>query len=54
MFLFINIGYMDVMTGGKLSSIIVANMDIIYWSARSSSRKGGYGVKGVKGRASLF
>ena len=24
--------YVDIMTGGKLSSILIANMDIIYWS----------------------
>ena len=31
------------MTGEKLSSIWVANMDITYWSVRSSSRSGGDG-----------
>ena len=30
-----------------MSSIQVANMDIIYWSVLSSSRLGGNGVKGV-------
>ena len=35
------------MTEGKLSSILVANMDITYWSVRSSSMKGGEGVKEV-------
>ena len=29
------------MTGEKLSSIWVANMEIIYWSDRSSSMRGG-------------
>ena len=32
------------MTGGKMLSIKVANMDLIYWSVRSSSRKGGDGI----------
>ena len=34
------------MTGGKLSSIWVANKDIIYWSVQTSSKRGGNGVKG--------
>ena len=37
--------YVDVMTGEKLSLILVTNMDISYWSARSSSRRGWDGVK---------
>ena len=37
------------MTGEKLSSIQVADMDIIYWSVRSSSMRGGDGVNGVNG-----
>ena len=31
--------YVDIMTGEKLSSIQVTNMDIIYYSVLSSSRK---------------
>ena len=37
----------DIMTEKKLSSIPVAIMDIIYWSVRSSSRRGGDRVKGM-------
>ena len=40
-----DIGYVDILTGGNLSSIYVANMDLINWSVRSSSRRGGDGVK---------
>ena len=32
--------YVDTMTREKLSSILVAIMDICYWSVRSSSREG--------------
>ena len=39
-------GYYD---RGKLLSIKVANMDIIYWSVCLSSRRGGDKVKGVNG-----
>ena len=39
--------FVDNRTGEKLSSIKVGNMDIIYWSVCSSSRRGGNGVKGV-------
>ena len=35
------------MTGGKLSSILGANRDITHWSVRSSSKRGGDGVKMV-------
>ena len=45
---------MDIMTEDKLSSIKVAIMDITYWSVRSSSRRGGDGVKGVDGGGTLF
>ena len=34
------------MTGGKLSSIEVANMELVYWSVRSSRLMGGDWVKG--------
>ena len=37
------------MTGEKLSSIKLPNMDILYWSFCSSSRKGRDGVKGEGG-----
>ena len=35
---------MDILTGENLSSIYVANMDLIYFLARSSSRRGGDGL----------
>ena len=41
--------YVDIMTGGKLLIIQVANMDITYWSVRLSSRRVGEGLKGVDG-----
>ena len=28
--------YGDIMTGEKLSSILLANMELVYWSVRSS------------------
>ena len=37
--------YVDIMTEEKLSSIWVTNMDITYWSVRSSSKKGGDGIE---------
>ena len=40
---------MDIMTGGKLSSIWLANMKLIYWSVRSSGRRGGDEIKRVDG-----
>ena len=43
---------LDVLTGKKLTSFQVADMEIIYWSVRSSSRWGGDRIKvrdGVKG-----
>ena len=39
-----NIEYVDIL------SIQVANMNLIYWSVHSSSRRGGDGVKGDGGR----
>ncbi len=41
--------YVDIMTGEKLSSIKLVNIELIYWSERSSSRWGGDWVNGVKG-----
>ena len=38
--------YVDIMTGEKLSSIYLANMELIYRSVRSYSR-GGDGIEGV-------
>ncbi len=38
--------YVDIMTGEKLSSFYVANKKLVYCSVRSSSRRGGDGVKG--------
>ena len=43
-------GYIDM---GNLSSIQLDNMYIIFWSVRSSSKRGGDGVKRVDG-VSLF
>ena len=40
-------GYID---RGNFSSIQVANMNLIYWSVCSSSRREGDGVKEVDGR----
>ena len=42
--------YMDILTEAKFSSIKLTNMDLIYWSVRSSSRRGRDG----KIRVSLF
>ena len=39
--------YVDIMPGEKLSSIYLANMELIYWSVCSFSRRGWDGVKGV-------
>ena len=36
-----DIEYVDILTEKKLSSILVANMDLIHWSVRSTSSKGG-------------
>ena len=45
-----DLGYtwLDILTGGNLSSIKVDDMDIIYWSVRLSSRREGDRVKGVE------
>ena len=40
---------LDIMTGEKLLSNKVANIDIIYWSVRSFSRRGGDWLKMVDG-----
>ena len=37
---------MDIMTGGKFSSIQVPDLAINYWSVRSTSRRGGQGWDG--------
>ena len=42
-----DIVYVDVLIVKKLQSILPANMDLIYWSVRSSSRRGFDAVKGV-------
>ena len=42
-----DIAYVDILTGENLSSILVAIMDLNYWSVRSSSIWGGDGVKEV-------
>ena len=44
----------DILPGEDLSSIKLANMDLIYWSVLSSSRRGEDRVKGVDGGLSLF
>ena len=40
------ITYVNIMTG---ETIYVANMELIYWSVRSSNRRGGDGVNRVDG-----
>ena len=42
-----DIEYVDILTEENLSSFQTVNMDLIYWSVRSSSRRGGNGVKEV-------
>ena len=37
--------YMDILTGENLSSVQLPNMELIYCSVRSSSRRGADGVK---------
>ena len=41
--------YVDILTGEKLSSIWLANMDLFYWSVCLSRRRGGDFVKVVDG-----
>ena len=38
---------MDILTGENLSSIEVANSDLIYWPMCSSSRSGAWGKGGL-------
>ena len=46
--------YVDIMIGGKLSSIFIDNMGSIHWSVHPSSRREGSG-KGVdRGVAVVF
>ena len=40
---------MDIIAGGKLSSIDVAISLVIYWSVRLSNRRNGTGKMGVGG-----
>ena len=42
-----DIAYVDILTGENFSSILVAIMDLNYWSDRSSSIWGGDEVKEV-------
>ena len=35
-----NVEYVNIMTGDKLSSIYIAISPVIYWSVRLSSRRG--------------
>ena len=42
--------YMDIMTGKKLLSIKLANIELEYWSVRSSNRREEDGVKMVEGK----
>ena len=44
-----DIEYVDILTGEKLSLIGLANIELVYWSIRSSSWRGGDWVKGKKG-----
>ena len=47
--------YVDIMTGVKFLSNWLADMEKVYWSVRSYSRKGGVLVQGVEkgGRGNL-
>ena len=45
--------YVDIMTGEKLSSIQLANMELVHWSVRSSNRRGGR-QRGWKGGNRYF
>ena len=44
-----DIEYVDILTVENLSLIQVANMDLIYWSVRLCSRRGGEGKRGWMG-----
>ena len=46
MFYLYDIRGLDILTGGNLLSIQLANMDLIHWSVRSYSRRGWEGIKG--------
>ena len=46
--------YVDIIKGGKLSTISVANIGMTYWSISSSNIRGGDGVKGGGWTGSLF
>ena len=43
-----DIEYVDIMTGVKLSSIKLANMELVYWSVFHPLEGGGNGVKEVE------
>ena len=45
---------MDLLKGGHLSRILIANIDLIYWIVGSYSRREGVGVKVVDWGLSLF
>ena len=45
----ITIARMDILTEQNLSSILIANIDLIYWSVRSSSGSRGDWLKGIDG-----
>ena len=38
--------YVDILTEENLSSIYLANMNLIYWSVRSSCKRGGDTING--------
>ena len=46
--------YVDIMKGEKCRRLLLANMDIIYWSLCSSSRRGGKRIKEVDGGDRYF
>ena len=44
----------DIITGEKLSSIYLANMELVYWSVRSPSSRGDNRVREVEGGNRYF
>ena len=45
---------MDILTGENFSFNKIATMKLIYWPVRSSSRRGGDGVKRINGKHRYF
>ena len=42
--------YVDILTGENFSFNKIATMKLIYWPVRSSSKRGGDGVKRINGK----